>query len=258
MLKSLRMKNSKEGDNVPRLRKLKTTFLLLPIFFFMYLSNISVAGDSCFQGFSTIPGSVKYALKWDPDNPDEIDRNSDVEMNVIGGIPPYTWSVSGNGFNLSQSQSNSVSNTLNADGTACGATTITVTDYDGTSVIGYVRCTAGQWTLQDTSCGLSGAGTLVSSGGPSGDCMGWYDYELIFGNKKQTQRTCRNAGGGVTCPDAPVTNYCTRRCTSPCIDCNNCIDPDRGNYMPYHCPTAGSYSCWCVEDRAYYLWTCVP
>ncbi len=152
------MKNSKEGDNVPRLRKFKTTFLLLPIFFFIHLSNISAYGDSCFQGFSTMPGSVQYdeswLLQWDPDNPDEIDRNSDVEIKVIGGIPPYTWSVSGNGFNLSQSQSNSVSNTLNSDGTACGAATITVTACDGTSVIGYVRCASGQWVLiENISCG---------------------------------------------------------------------------------------------------------
>jgi hypothetical protein len=137
-----------------RLNKLQISFFLLTIFFFINSSSISAAGDSCFQGFSTIPGSVKYAFKWAPDNPDEIARNSDVEIKVIGGIQPYIWSVSGNGFSLSQSQTTGLSNTLNADGTACGAATITVTDNDGSSVAGYVRCTVGKWVLiENITCG---------------------------------------------------------------------------------------------------------
>ncbi len=49
----------------------------------------------------------------DPNNADEIARNSTIAINVIGGCPPYTLSVSGNGFSLTD-------NTLFADDTAAG------------------------------------------------------------------------------------------------------------------------------------------
>jgi hypothetical protein len=130
-----------------RAKKLRTAFLFLPFVFCLYLSGVSVADDSCFQGLSTIPGNVKYYFEWDPTNPQEIGRNSNVEIKVIGGIPQYNWSVSGNGFNLSQSQSNGISNILTADSTACGSATITVTDGCGGTTTGYVRCTSGDWVL---------------------------------------------------------------------------------------------------------------
>jgi len=81
-------------------------------------------------------------FQFDPNNLDEIDRNSSIPINVIGGCPPYTLSVSGNGFSL-------IGNTLFADGTACGIATITVTDYCGNDAKGYVRCTEGTWSTPE-------------------------------------------------------------------------------------------------------------
>ncbi|TES91812.1 MAG: hypothetical protein E3J94_03305, partial [Desulfobacteraceae bacterium] len=92
-------------------------------------------------------------LQFDPSNPDEIARNSSIPINVIGGCPPYTWSVSGNGFSLAESQTQELSNTLIADSTACGAATITVTGCSGPPVTGYVRCTTGTWSAQTYTCG---------------------------------------------------------------------------------------------------------
>ncbi len=77
-------------------------------------------------------------LQYDPSNPDEINPNSSISLNVVGGCPPYTLSVSGNGFSMT-------GKTLFADDTACGSATITVTDACGNNTTGYVRCTAGKW-----------------------------------------------------------------------------------------------------------------
>lgn len=148
----------------------RAVFLFLPFVFCLYFIGISVANDPCFQGFSTIPGNVKYIFEWDPENPQEISRNSNVEIKVIGGIPQYNWSVSGTGFGLAQSQSNDVSNTLTADSTACGTATITVTDGRGDKITGYVRCTSGHWVLfcesimPDDNCHRGGGNTYYYEG----------------------------------------------------------------------------------------------
>ena len=121
---------------------------------------------------STIPSEYFSLYRWDPQNPDEMDQNSDIEIGVIGGIPPYSWSVSGSGFSLSQSQTVSVSNTLNADSTACGAATITVTDALGDVVTGYVRCTIGQWVF------------ICFGENTAGTCAGRKDYVEIIGDAR--------------------------------------------------------------------------
>ena len=79
---------TKGRDDMLKAKKLRTALLVFPFILCLYLSGIAIGADPCFQGFSTIPGSVKYAFKWDPDNPDEIDRNGAVEIKIIGGIPP--------------------------------------------------------------------------------------------------------------------------------------------------------------------------
>ena len=145
---------------------------------------------AAFQGFSTIQGNVKFNFEWDPANPQEIGRNSNAEIKVIGGLPQYNWSVVGTGFGLAQSQSNDVSNILTAGSTACGTATITVTDRRGDTTAGYVRCTAGHWVLkQDKTCLMPGSGTVTETG------SNYAHVELVVGYKKQVQRTYRTGGG---------------------------------------------------------------
>jgi RHS repeat-associated protein len=86
-------------------------------------------------------------LQYDPNNPDEIDRNSSICLNVVGGCSPYTWSVSGTGFTLDESITTGLTNTLNADGTSCGTATITVVGCNGNEVVGYVRGCYGEWVI---------------------------------------------------------------------------------------------------------------
>jgi hypothetical protein len=143
--------------------------MILTFVFCLHLTGLTVA-DECWNregGGQTVTGNYNYfsgwfpAFQYDPNNPEEIDRSSSEAISVIGGISPYTWSVSGNGFNLSQSQTTGLSNTLNADGTACGAATITVTDACGDTATGYVRCTKGSaWVQQCTDSGSRCAGDV--------------------------------------------------------------------------------------------------
>jgi RHS repeat-associated protein len=87
-------------------------------------------------------------FQYDPNNPDEIDPNSSISLNVIGGCSPYTWSVSGtDGFTLEkEGQPIGPNNKLYADETACGPAEISVIDCDGNPVGGVVRCSVGIWT----------------------------------------------------------------------------------------------------------------
>ena len=74
-----------------------------------------------------------------------VARNSSCTVAVQDGLGPYNWSVVGAGFTLTHAQTAGVSNTLNADGSACGTATITVTDQCGGLATGYVVCTTGAW-----------------------------------------------------------------------------------------------------------------
>lgn len=98
-----------------------------------------------------------WYFKWDPNNPETLTRNSSVTISITGGIPPYTWEVSGTGFTMEENQTMGLSNTLIADGTACGSATITVTDAFDALITGYVRCTTGQWSNKIYGCKLTGS-----------------------------------------------------------------------------------------------------
>jgi len=128
-------------------------------------SNLFIGHDTEGNIVSTLPDDWQYDLSWlfywNPDNPQEIDRNSSVEISVIGGFPPYTWQVSGNGFSLSLNETEGTSNALYSDDTACGTATITVTDKCGDECTGYVRCSEGEWSVV---VGWSTGGTPSSCG----------------------------------------------------------------------------------------------
>jgi len=127
----------------------KIVLMILTFVFCLHLSGLTIA-DECWKSKGdgpTVPGNYNYPpFRYDPNNPDVIDRNSSVKISVIGGIPSYTWQVSGTGFILSEGSTKGLSNTLIADSTACGVATITATDKSGKNCNGYVRCTTGQWS----------------------------------------------------------------------------------------------------------------
>jgi len=103
----------------------------------MCCEEIEIECDTCEEDPS---------MAWDTDTSAEtVARNASVTVAVIGINTSFTWSVSGTGFTLDNETTTGLTNTLNADDTACGSATITVTGCDDTSVTGYVRCTTGAW-----------------------------------------------------------------------------------------------------------------
>jgi len=180
--------------------------MILTSVFFLHLTGLTVA-DECWDsegGGPTFTGNHNYPSGWfpefqyDPNNPDEIDRNSFVEIVVIEGFPPYTWQVSGTGFSI-PSFTTDRTNTLSADDTASGAATITITDKYGASCTGYVRCTTGSWH-QHCGCGLTWSGGAFSDSGCS---VSNPTIELIVGKWKYSTADnpaydCRCHGDGGT------------------------------------------------------------
>jgi hypothetical protein len=149
-------------------KMLINVLLILTISLCLHHIKSSIAGDcddmSSGGGIPTVTGDHNIPENWnpglqfDPSIPDEIAPNSSIPINVIEGCSPYTWSVSGNGFSLAESQTTGRTNTLIADDTACGTATIIVTGCSGPPVTGYVRCTVGQWSdydLYDSGCGTA-------------------------------------------------------------------------------------------------------
>ena len=193
-----------------------------------------------------------WELLWDPTNPEEINRNSSVNISAIGGVSPYKWSVSGTGFWLSSDETEGLSNTLNADDTACGSATITVTDGPGDVAIGYVRCASGYWVLKGHYCGLSG---MFDEQFQSGN---WPAFRKTVGNQRQEQyiHSMTYAGGcaGVDCSTVCDTyGYETEgECIfvyTPWCDCYEGGHPIYGG-------TPGYGYCQVTYDLYYNKWEC--
>ena len=198
-------------------------YLLVPPFVFF----LSVSGATGQEGciVPTIPKNVKgieslLALQWDPDNPDEIDRGESKEVKVTGGSLPLEWSVSGTGFSLEDVQTGDRTNTLQASSSACGTATITVTDGWGTTVTGYVRCTAGGWVLKSYTCEMPGHGKNL----PGNYGRNW---ELVSGGRKQLQSiykhgaanmSCEWCGSEWLCYQCGESGSCSEVSCQPCID----------------------------------------
>lgn len=79
------------------------------------------------------------------DSNQEVGPGGSLVLGISGGVPPYDWSVQGNGFWLEESQSQGLSNTLYADNTACGSAMVGITDACNVTVTGSIRCTQGIW-----------------------------------------------------------------------------------------------------------------
>jgi hypothetical protein len=251
---------TKEGDNMLRVKPSKIVLMILTFVFCLHLSGLTVA-DDCWDregGGPTVTGDYTYPPGWfpefqyNPNNPDEIDRNSSVEISVIGGTPPYTWQVSGNGFSIPSSTTDRT-NTLSADDTACGAATITITDDCPTVATGYVRCTAGKWVEKASICEL---------GGPADVC--WHDAPYYYCQKVEGYIKewieLSHLGGMPTCEewgDAACAGRCDfygyKHCGNSIADLSffggenicDCVSKP-----------AGGYECWAIKHVRHWEWEC--
>ena len=157
-----------------------------------------------------IPGE----MGWDSDTSIETlarDDDGTIAITDSGTGAPYHWLVEGTGFTLDNAITTGLTNTLNGDGISCGSATITVSGYDGTSIVtGYVRSTIGSWqnpTFYGAACGV-----------PNG-CS----PNLIVGKYRlNTIAWCVHSAGGNcgTHCDACI-DYCNSSPISACPSCNN-------------------------------------
>ena len=177
-----------------KLKSFINVLLVVTISLCLHPIESSIAGD-CGEkggdvGTPTVSGNYIYppghvctedpGMEYDTVNSHEtIARNGSADLFVTGNNGPFTWSVSGTGFTLEkENEPTGPTNILYADGSACGAATITVTGCDGEEVTGYVRCTAGKWVYKGTGCVLPGITGTWDPGGA-------YIIEAILGKYKQ-------------------------------------------------------------------------
>lgn len=188
-----------------------------------------------------------------PSNPQEIVRGTNQTISVIGGIPPFTWSVSGQGFSIDNSQGRTA--VLSADETACGSAMINVVDSLDAMVSGSLRePNNGSWVRQawaDNQCILKGTGVRT------GINAHIYYAELVKGGKKQLQGTIGRGGGGCNLNLADCADY---YCPNPCSQFTvpNCIEPEI--VIPCRNELIGDYwiQYYCAQNviMYYYEWKC--
>lgn len=96
-------------------------------------------------------------------------------------LGPYTWTVEpSDKFSLNLAQTQTEVNFLSATEDACGTAIIEVTDRCSESnVIGYVRCTTGQW-VRIVDCGFGNAGGCCVDVGRIRHCTYYGEGQALF------------------------------------------------------------------------------
>ena len=195
----------------------------------------------------------------DASTADTIGQSSEIDIVFTGGCPTYSWTVSGTGYTLDSATTTTPVNGLNADETACGTATISVTDDCGQTETCYIRGTVGRWVLKTQNvCTMGGTGTYMSEG------PGYVNYELIGGKGKQEQTSVVSHGNyGYGC-EAGCDYYCSEWWVSPPNQSANCIDPCtyQACSPSYNCRCDSGdpdhYWCWAtsIGSLDYYEWEC--
>jgi len=115
-------------------------------------------GDLCFIDENGSLGPIHYIFApeywcdpftWPDTNPIGISQSQTKDIVIEGGVPPFTWQISGSGFTLDRYQTTDMTNKIIASGSACGPATITVTDSCFNQLIEYVLCDVGRWSCRD-------------------------------------------------------------------------------------------------------------
>jgi len=123
-------------------------------------------------------------IAWDSSTSAEtIARSDSASVAITDSVGygfPYAWSVSGTGFTLDNAQTDGLTNTLNADASACGTATITVTGCDGTVVTGEVRCTTGKWVTHTACANFPACGAYCGNSGCGGTVGNKLKYQVSY------------------------------------------------------------------------------
>lgn len=115
----------------------------------------------------TSPYSGDY-ISWPDTNPTEILFNETKDIYVTGGIPPYTWEVSGEGFTLGSLLTQATSNTLIAAPWTESQADIIVSDICGNPATGVVQSEPSNWVV----CWSTGQGGCCYP--PDYPCVSFY------------------------------------------------------------------------------------
>lgn len=188
--------------------------------FVLCISPPSIA----FCPVSFIPGGVSCIggedFKWTlPKYPsDLVNSNSQKIVSISGGCPPYSWSVSGEGYWLENDLTYSPENIVYTDSTIDCLATITVADKFGHRVTGSLR-RSGSWVNIGSRCDVPG---------PATKHLGYSQYykwqfERVVGRYRQYQTySTRNYFSG-TClwNEPPCGNqpYSCRPSSNPGMEC---------------------------------------
>ncbi len=231
-------------------------FLVLILIICLHL--IGVKSMAC--EVQTVTANVTYPEGWfltySPNNPETIEPSSEETIRIFGCRPPFTWSVEGNGFDLSDDETVTLFNTLGADGTACGSATITITDSFGESDKGYVRCTTGIW-LADKIPGCMVPGYAGTS----------YPVPKIFGIYRQYHTLKAMSAMDGYCDDVMKGKcelYWTYQGCDPVYHCTPCLTygvdpPGTLTDVPWYEADWGDYincQATCTTEMYYQVWGC--
>jgi hypothetical protein len=101
----------------------------------------------------------------DPANPETVAPSSSVTVKGIGGLGPYSWSISGSGFSLTGGSVTATPENDIATSGACGSGIATVTDSCGSEITIEVRSTTGSWVFYGSGCMVDGLDPDPGTGG---------------------------------------------------------------------------------------------
>jgi len=228
------------------------------------------SGATC-RGFAWVEGNdccvPDAAMAWDyGTSAATVARSASVTVAITGNNTPFTWSVSGTGFTLDEVTTTGLTNTLNADASACGSATITVTGCDSKVAIGYVRCTTGQWVIIEKLS--EGDSACIGVGAPFWLSGTWW---AGIGDKYKVEESIELTHVHGYSPN----NLCPGECTPYCSElhpCETCLGVScaqlgpitpLGNFpccydiYPEYDPLYRYYTyCYRVYERILYEWKC--
>lgn len=169
--------------------------------------------ESDIREYDTTLDCSKCDSGWDTDvSAETVARSNSVTVSISAdnkcGI--YEWAVAGTGYTLENNETYGKTNTLVADGTACGTAKITVTDTCGNTIEGHVKCTTGSWD----SCGstMTGGCTPVDP-----------NYQYFY-----MTPTCRF---GYKCSTLSYKGHTSKSISGACGD--GCTDYAGGTWTEY-------------------------
>lgn len=231
----------------------------------------TASGFSCSTSATIKPCEGITPLSWDWVNSAEtIGNPGSASVYVLDGKPPFQWSVSGAGFTLAATRTMERVNTLIADGSSCGAATISVRDACGGNTQGGVRSTSGKWVFVGAVClpFCNGAipdqlSTVVRGGHKCTQV-----YQPASAGSCAVSQCGQNPEACGTCDNAMYTGkscreYCVDESAEPgCVECVKWIW-ESGCAFPCYCgdlcPSGTAYtaiSCWRNWDLDAYEWRC--